>query len=408
MSNLRLALAYLRHRALVTVLTVISIALGLGLAVTVLALSRQTKSALGNETAYADLVIGGKGGPLQLVLNSLYYLDAPTGNISISLWHRLEKDPSVSSLIPLNMGDNYFGAPIIGTVPAFFEGRQPRTGGNLVASGRLFNAPFEVTVGADVASRHHMVLGQQIIGAHGWGKSNDFHTQFPYKIVGILAPTGSSMDRVVYTDYHSVWIVHAHPDADEKPEPGARPHDPSQEITALLVRFSQPARRFALEREINAEEAAMAVDPASEINRLVTVFVAPLQGLLLVVAYLVVFVAALTILISLYLTIHQRRRDVAITRALGATRGDVFRQITVEAAALAGLGVVCGWLLGHVLIALSAPFLMSRFGLYPNPWSVAPTEVLVAASVCALGMAAGLLPAAVAYRLPVADTLMRE
>ena len=86
MSDLRLALTYLRHRILVTILTIVSVALGLGLAIAVLTLSAQTKNALGNETAYADIVIGGKGGPLQLVLNSLYYLDAPTGNINLSLW----------------------------------------------------------------------------------------------------------------------------------------------------------------------------------------------------------------------------------------------------------------------------------------------------------------------------------
>jgi len=108
------------------------------------------------------------------------------------------------------------------------------------------------------------------------------------------------------------------------------------------------------------------------------------------------------------LTIHQGRRDIAITRALGATRADVFRQITVEAAALAGLGVICGWVLGHGLIALSASHVMSKFGIYPNAWQVHPVEVGIAASVWALGILAGLLPAAIAYRLPVADTLAKE
>jgi putative ABC transport system permease protein len=408
MSDLKLALAYLRHRALVTALTIVSVALGLGLAVTVLTLARQTRDTLGNETAYADLVVGGRGGPLQLVLNSLYYLDAPTGNISVALWKRLRDDPAVASVVPLNMGDNYLGSPIVGTVPAFFEGRKPRRGGELIASGRLFSKPFEAVVGAEVARRQGLKLGDKIVGAHGWGKSDDFHPQFPYTVVGILATTGSSLDRVVYADYHSAWIVHSHPDEDEQAEQAASKHDPTQEVTVLLVRLSQPARRYMLLQEINRHEQAMAVIPADEISKLVSVFIAPLQKLLLVVAYLVVAVASLTILISLYLTIYQRRRDVAITRALGATRGAVFRLIAVEAAALSGLGVALGWALGHALIAVSASTVMSRFGIYPNAWQVQPVELAVMASVWVLGILAGLLPAAMAYRLPVADILVRE
>lgn len=408
MSDLRLAFAYLRHRILVTVLTVVSIALGLGLAVAVLCLARQTRDTLQDEALNVDLVVGGKGGSLQLVLNSLYYLDAPTGNISLSLWDKLKRDPDVGSVVPLNMGDNYLGSPIVGTVPEFFTDRKSRGGGELLAQGRMFAKPFEAVVGADVARRQHLKVGDTFVGAHGWTKSADLHAQFPYNVVGLLAPTGTSLDRAVYCDYHSVWIIHSHPDEDEKKEQAASGHDPSKEITSLLVRLKQPVRRYVMWQDINRHEQAMAAIPAQEIGKLVSVFIAPLQGLLLAVAYLVIVVAALTILISLYLTIHQRRKDVAIIRALGATRGDVFRLITVEAATLAGLGVIGGWLMGHALIALSAQHIMARFGISPNPWQAHPVELVVGASVWALGVAAGLLPAAIAYRLSVADALAKE
>jgi putative ABC transport system permease protein len=406
MSDLRLALAYLRRSLLVTALTIISIALGLGLAITVLTVSQQARDTLGNETAFADIVVGGKGGPLQLALNALYYLDAPTGNIEVSLWQSLQSDPAVQSAIPLNMGDNYFGSPIVGTAPAFFEGRKPLNGDQLLAQGRLFAKPFEAVVGADVARRDGLVLGQQIVGAHGWAKSDDFHPQFPYTVVGALARTGSSLDRAVYCDYHCSWIVHSHPDPDEKATapPG---YDPSKEITALLVVLKQPARRYLLVQDINKHRAAMAVIPVDQISKLISVFIAPLRGLLLAVAYLVIIVSALTVLITLYLTIHQRRHDLAIARALGATRADIFRLITVEAAALSGLGVIGGFLLGHAMVAAAAPLAMAKLGIFPNAWLVQPVELTVAASVWAIGIIAGLLPAAIAYRLPVVDTLTR-
>ena len=405
MSSLKLVLSYLRARVLMTCLTVISVALGLALATIVLILSNQTQRTLNTETANWDIVVGSKGSPLQVVLNSLYYLDAPAGNVNISVWKRLQTDPVVERVIPLTMGDNYFGSPIVGTLPAFFEGRRPSQGAKLFAQGQCFRKPFEVVAGVEVAAMNHLHLGQQIIGAHGWGKSNDFHPQFPYTVVGILAPTGTNLDRAVYTDYHSTWIVHAHPDADEKPEPG---HDPTQEVTSLLVRLHQPGARFRLVQDINAHHMAQAVIPVDEIDKVARTFIAPLQGILLLVAYLVVLVSALSILISLYHSIHQRRRDLAVMRSLGATRTDVFRVVALEAAVLSGLGVCCGWALGHGLTAVGSPMVMTRFGIALNAWHCEPIEGVIALSVWGLGILAGLLPAIIAYRLPVADTLVQE
>jgi putative ABC transport system permease protein len=405
MSDLKLALTYLRSRPLITVLTVASVALGLALATIVLMLSHQTQQMLSTETSRWDMVVGAKGSPLQLVLNSMYYLDQPTGNVNISVWQHLQTDASVETILPLNMGDSYLGWHIVGTVPAFFDGRHAVSGGSLLASGRLFAKPFEVVVGASVAAQQQLHLGQQIISSHGWMKSDDFHTQFPYTVVGILAPTGSNVDRAVYTDYHSAWIVHAHPDADEKVVPG---HDPTHEVTALLVRLRMPARRFMLIQDINLHQPAMAASPVEEINNLAMLLIAPLQSVLLFVAYLVVVVSALSILISLYLTIFQRRRDIAILRSLGATQGDIFRLITLEAAMLSGVGVLVGWLLGHGLVVFAAPAISARFGFTLTGWLVQPVELTIVCSVWVLGICAGLLPAVMAYRLPVADTLVRE
>lgn len=406
MSNLQLALSYLRSRLLITILTVASVALGLALATIVYVLSSQTKEMLNNGSSGYDIVVGAKGSPLQLVLNSLYYLDAPTGVFNISVWKELEHNPEVARAIPLTLGDNYYGYPIVGTVPQFFDGHHALDGGTLLANGRLFNKQFETVVGSQVAAQFHLRLNQTMIGAHGWGKSNDFHTRFPYTIVGVMAPTGTNLDRAVYTDYHSIWTIHANPDPDDKPEPGAP--DPTQEITALLVQLHHPAVRLRMIPEINAYDPAMAASPADEIQKISSAFIAPMQKILLLVAYLVVLVSTLSILISLYLTIHQRKRDVAIMRSLGATQTDVFLLITLEAAALAGIGVLAGWLLGHGLLALSASTIAAQFGIIIAAWQVQPVEILIACSVWILGILAGLLPAAMAYRISVADTLVRE
>lgn len=428
MSDLRLASIYVKVRLLISVLTVLSVALGLGLAIIVLLMSSQTQALLGSEVGAWDTVVGAKGSPLQLVLNSLYYMDAPTGNTTVTVWERLRKNPLVKQVIPLNMGDNFFGSPIVGTVPEFFDSREAAKGGPIVAVGRMFEKPFEVVVGSEVARRQSVKLGQELVGAHGWTKSDALHPQFPYTVVGLLAPTGTSVDRAVYTDYHSIWIVHAHPhehkeghegeharEADEghahegeyADEEGVH-HDPASEVTSLLVALTSPASRFGLVHQINTQENALAVIPVDEISKLDATFIAPLRGVLLLVAYLVVLVSALSILISLYLTIHQRRRDLAILRSLGATRADVFRLITVEAALLSGLGVVVGWVFGHGLTGALAPLIMSRYGLSVHAWHFLPGEITVGVSVWLLGILSGLLPAYNACRLRVAESLQEE
>ena len=165
MSDLRLASIYVRVRLLISALTVLSVALGLGLAIIVLLMSHQTQALLGSELGSWDMVVGAKGSPLQLVLNSLYYMDAPTGNTTVEVWERLQKNPLVSRVIPLNMGDNFFGSPIVGTVPEFFAGRKSANGGPILASGKMFAAPFEAVVGAEVARRHYraaqLSIGEQ-------------------------------------------------------------------------------------------------------------------------------------------------------------------------------------------------------------------------------------------------------
>jgi putative ABC transport system permease protein len=307
------------------------------------------------------------------------------------------------------MGDNYFGAPIIGTTTDFFANRTARGGQPLLAAGAYFTRPFEAVVGADVARRFSLTCSTQFVGSHGWGAGGHSHGDHSYTVVGVLAPTGTSLDRAVYTHYHSVWEVHGHHHhAPDVAAPSEAPHahavdSDHLQVTSLLVRLTRPGRRYQFVEGINGNLPAMAAVPVDEINKVTVTFLSPLQNALLVVAYLVVAVSGLGILATLYLTIHQRRRDIAILRSLGATRGDVFRLIALEAAAIAGLGVLLGVLFGHSMLAAAGPYCLREFGVAPAPWQLTSTEAMVGASVWAVGILAGLLPAALAYRLPVVE-----
>ncbi|MHB9129660.1 MAG: ABC transporter permease [Armatimonadota bacterium] len=418
MSEWTLALNYLATRRVVTLVTILSVALGLGLATVVLILSRSTRETLQQETAYWDVIVGAKGSGLQLVLNGLYYLDAPVGNINTHVWEHLKGHPSVKAVVPITMGDNYFGVPIVGTTHDFFTDRTARNGRPILADGQYFARPMEVVIGADVARRQHLALGDKIVGSHGWGAGGAAHADQPYTVVGMLASTGSSLDRAIYTEYRSVWEIHQHHHHQEghghnaaakhHDEAHGEAHTQTQEVTSLLVRLTKPGRRYQFVEEVNADLPAMAAVPVDEINKVTVTFLNPMQNIMLAIAYLVAIVSALGILATLYLTIHQRRRDIAILRSLGATQGDIFRLITIEAAIIAGVGVLVGGLLGHGALAACASYCVREFGVAPAAWEFTPVEGLIAVSIWGLGILAGLLPAVLAYRVPVVEMEQTE
>src|SRR6185436_9145305 len=167
---------------------------------------------------------GAKGSPMQLVLSSVFHLDAPTGNIPLEDAQALSRHPAVKKTIPLALGDSFQGHRIVGTnhdYPAHYGAR--------LAAGRLWSAPMEAVLGADVAAGAKLAVGSTFTGAHGLAAGGDAHDEEPFKVVGVLAPSGSVLDRVVLTSVESIWEMHEH-----AAKPGSKPA-PRREITALLI-----------------------------------------------------------------------------------------------------------------------------------------------------------------------------
>ena len=211
MNALTISLAYLRHRLLSTFLSVLTFASGIAVIVALLLTNAQLNDEFTKNLKGIDLVVGGKGSPMQLILSSVFHLDIPTGNIPLEEAEVLEHHPLVKSAIPLALGDNYNGFRIVGTDPDYINHYH----GSFV-QGQVFSQSMEAVIGSDVAAKYHNKPGDEIVGAHGLVNSDDLHTDFPYTVVGILAPTHTVLDRLVLTPVESVWHVHEHPDEDER------------------------------------------------------------------------------------------------------------------------------------------------------------------------------------------------
>ncbi len=398
MSLWRIAWGYLWSRKLTTLLTILSVALGVGLIAAVHTLREETRRRFEEEGQAFDVVVGAKGSPLQLVLSSVYFMDIPTGNIPYADYETLREDAEVAAAFPMSLGDTYRGFRIVGTVRELFDHKWvvDLAGTERVpfqlAEGRFFDGPLEAVIGSIVAEETGLGVGDQFVGTHGFMEGE--HAEHPYTVTGILKRVGTPNDRAIFCSLDSVWQVHA-----EEAEGG------DLEVTAVLINLHTPASRFVFVDYVQENFNAMAAIPVNEIQKLYNRVLATANTVLLSVAYLVVVVSALTIMIGLYLSILQRRRDLAIMRALGASTLDIFGAVILEAFLVTILGTGAGWLLGDGVAWAFGVFLSQRLGMAITAFGISADKLESFGVVALVGLAAGVLPAWQAYRTDVARNL---
>lgn len=422
MSLWHIAWSYLWSRKLTSSLTILSVALGVGLICAVMTLREETRKRFEEEGQAYDIVVGAKGSPLQLVLSSLYFIDMPTGNIPYSTYETLRDHEDVEAAFPIGLGDTFRGFRIVGTIPELFEHMwvNPATGEERapfrLSEGRFFERPMEAVLGSVVARLTGLQVRKEgvsaaagqdqldytFVGTHGFIElpGMEVHAHDPYTVVGILEPSGTPNDRAIFCNLDSVWQVHGHDEEDD-----ARNGEEEREVTAVMLSLESPALRFVFEEYVNQDLNAMATIPVNQIRKLYDQLLGTAKTILLAIGYLVVVVSALSILIGLYLSILQRRRDLAIMRALGASAPEIFGAVLLEAFWVTVLGIGAGWLLGNVVSWGLGLYLSQRVGLMITAFSLTNEEIGAFAVVAIVGLLAGILPAWQAYRTDVARDL---
>ena len=410
MSFLAMAWRYLKFRWLVSLLTVVGIGLGVALVCAVLALRHESERALSRDAGLYDLVAGGKGSPLQLVLSSVYHLDSPTGNLPYSDFERLRRDSRVLWAAPVGLGDNFSGYRIVGTEPQFFD--LPDRNGDAFfsfAQGKVFEDRFDVVLGSQVAASTGLRLGDTFFGTHGLIEvaGAEIHRDFPYQVSGILAPTGTAQDRAVFGTLESVWEIHETEDRLHSAIQGSALLEgrKGREATAILIRLKTPGLRLWMADEIRKETDGIAAVPINEILRFHRGIIGPVQRALLAVAAAVVAVSCLTVLVTLHQAAERRRRDIAILRSLGAVRGEVASLVFVEGLLLTVAGILLGLVIGHGGLALSVGPFRDATGLVLDPWRIPDAELIALGIMGLCGSLASFFPSISCYRRTPIDDL---
>lgn len=399
MSLFRLALAYATRRPLSTLLVVVLLAIGIATVALTLILSRELEDRLTRDAAGIDLVVGAKGSPLQLVLAGVYHADVPPGNVPLAAIAALRANPMIASVIPLSLGDSLRGYRIVGTEPTFIDHYRAA-----LREGRSWSTPMEAVLGSTVARATGLRVGDTFTGTHGLSEGGGAHAESPYRVVGILAPTDTVVDRLATTSLESVWAVHGKHEADEKGDVHGAHENRDREVTLALVRFATPLAAAGLARSINKDTELVAASPAYETARLLTVFGVGVD-LVRAFALLLMTASALMLFVALAQALEDRRYDLAILRTLGASRRKLAFVLLAESLVLVAAGTVPGLLLAHLCALAIGTFVAQASPLATAAYRWLPEEWWVIALALAAGILAALWPAWRAARLDVAATL---
>jgi putative ABC transport system permease protein len=378
-----------------------------------------------------DLIVGAKGGREQLVLNTVFYLSQPIGNIPYSFYEELTEGKyaaDVETAVPVCMGHTYQGFRVVGTIPEMFTDLKYRGDKSYeFANGHNFKreSPFDAVVGSIVAAKAGLTVGQKFKAVHGSGEGGTVHKE-TFEVVGVLAPTSTPVDRAIFVNMHGFEQIHhaegdrnvkdkkdnkvEHADKHDEHAHAGHAHndEEGEEITAVLVCIRQvpPGRAEVVARDINNGKIAQAVVPARVIADLFENVVGKLQWILLGMAVLTVIEAGIGIMVSIYNSMSDRRHEIAIMRALGASRFTVMVVILMESILLSLLGGLVGLLLGHGATWICSPWIADWTGVMVGLLQFQWIELILVPGLVVLASAVGFLPAMAAYRTDVAKSLI--
>lgn len=425
-----------------TALSIILLTASVAIITLLILLQEQFEKKFSDNIDGIDIVLGAQGSPLQLILSSVYQVDAPTGNIDYTEAKKWMKHPFVETAIPLSFGDNYRGFRIVGTTPDYLTKY-----GAEVKNGKVFGNNFEVVVGSSIAQKLGMKVGDKFFGSHGDAEEGEVHDHQAYIVTGIASPTGKVVDNLILCNLQSVWAMHDHEheegeeahdhdheehDHDHEAVIDAHDHDheghdhddhaeeahnhehgheeaaiseEGKEITAVLVKFRSKMGIVTWPRIIAQNTKMQAASPAIEINRLFSLFGIGLDALRYLAIGIMV-ISGISIFIALFNTLKERKYEFALLRVNGASRLQLLSLVLIESLLLCTTGFVFGTIVGRVALVFISGSSEDEFKMSFNPFEfVWEKEGYLFLLTIFVGILAAVIPAVKAYSLNISKTL---
>lgn len=408
----KLAWKSLMNRKATALLTIMTVAISVVLLLGVERIRTQAKDSFANTISGTDLIVGGRSGQVNLLLYSVFRIGNATNNIDWKSYQEFANHRAVDWAIPISLGDSHKGFRVMGTNHSYFEHYKYGSKQSLTLSqGKEFNGLFETVLGSDVAKQLGYEIGSEIIIAHGISDVGfSRHDNLPFKVVGILAPTGTPVDKTVHVSLEAIEAIHVGWESGARlgPTPdaktlAARDFQPKQ-ITAMLVGLKSRIQTFALQRQINTypKEPLSAIMPGVALHELWGMMSVAEQALMAVSGFVVV-AGLLGMLSSLLTSLQERRREMAILRAMGARPRHVFSLLISEASLLTLAGILVGVAGLYAILALLQPLIQQHYGIHLSLMSLSSYEWMLLSFVQCAGIIIGFIPAFRAYRQSLSD-----
>ena len=437
-----------------TALSIILLTASVAIITLLILLQEQFEKKFNDNIDGIDMVLGAQGSPLQLILSSVYQVDAPTGNIDYTEAKKWMNHPFVETAIPLAFGDNYRGYRIVGTTPEYLTKY-----GAEINEGKVFDHNFEVVIGSSIAQKLNLKIGDNFFGSHGDAEEGEVHEHQAYVVTGIASQTGKVIDNLILCNIPSVWAmhdhgheegehagehdhdahdhhdheaaeeVHSHDDHEHAAEEGVEHHhedghdhdhdeqahshdheddvisEEGKEITAVLIKFKSKMGIVTWPRLIPQNTKMQAALPGIEINRLFTLFGIGLDALQYL-AYGIMLISGISIFIALYNTLKERKYEFALLRVNGASRIQLLMLVLIESLLLCITGFVFGTIVGRIALSLISGSSESEFKISFNPLDfVWEKEGFLLLLTIFVGVLAAVIPAVKAYSLNISKTL---
>ncbi|SIQ54052.1 ABC transporter permease [Aquipseudomonas alcaligenes] len=416
MHLLRIALASLANRRFTALLTVFAIALSVCLLLAVERVRTEARASFASTISGTDLIVGARSGSVNLLLYSVFRIGNATNNIRWDSFETLAKHPQVKWAIPLSLGDSHRGYRVLGTDTGYFEHYRYGRGQPLqLAQGKPFADLFDVVLGAEVAEALKYQLGEQIVLAHGVATvSLTQHDDKPFRVVGILARTGTPVDRTLHISLAGMEALHvdwqngmpARGNAKVSAEQARDMHLQPKAITAVLLGLKSKVATFAVQRQVNEYrgEPLLAILPGVALQELWSLM-GTAEKALFVVSLFVVLTGLIGMLTAILTSLNERRREMAILRSVGARPWHIAGLLVLEALTLALAGAALGLALLYGGIAASQGWVQAQYGLYLPLALPSAYEWSLLGAILGAALLMGAVPAWRAYRQSLADGL---
>jgi len=413
MTLIRLAIRSLGNRWLTALLTVLAIAVSVVLLLGVEKVRTGAKSSFANTISGTDLIIGARSGGVQLLLYSVFRIGNATNNMTWRSYQAISEHPEIAWTVPLSLGDNHHGFRVLGTQPGYFVRYKYRRNQTLkFNSGKPFSDLFDAVLGADVAAELGYKVGDPIIVAHGIGKIRTAeHDDKPFRVSGVLAKTGTPVDRTVHVGLEAIEAIHIDwrsgrrrqdlsVTADDVRKMKLKP----KAVTAVMVGLKSRLSAFKVQRYVNTyrSEPLSAILPGATLYEL-WALIETAETALSIVSLMVVVTAILGMITMILATLNERRREIAILRSVGAGPRTVIGLLLLEAGILTFAGVITGVLTTYALLYSVRPVVDKVYGLYLEITPPSSFELLALGMIVIGGVIAGLFPALRAYKRSLTD-----